>query len=134
MTSVTRELPLAGLIEEAKAFQAWRMSNLPRLDPSGKILPDDELLLPLRPRRGGRRPTYGPEHYRRVAEVYQEAWAAGLDPTPAVMAWGMKTLKQSVTKTTAAKWAAKARQLGYLPETTRGRMSGWDATQRRGKR
>jgi hypothetical protein len=67
--------------------------------------------------RGGRKPTYGPEHYAEVARIYTAAWRSRASPTKAVEAWG------SVSYTTAAKWVAKARALGLLPPTTKGRPS-----------
>jgi hypothetical protein len=63
----------------------------------------------------GRPPLYGPEHFREVAEVYRSAFAIGMPPTLAV------AKRFTVTKSTAAKWIAKARALGLLPPTTRGR-------------
>ena len=66
---------------------------------------------------GGRKPSYGPEHYAEVARVYTAAWRSGASPTKAVEAWG------SVSYPTAAKWVAKARTLGLLPPTTKGRPS-----------
>jgi hypothetical protein len=67
--------------------------------------------------RAGRRPTYGPEHYAEVARIYTAAWRNRASPTKAVEAWG------SVSYPTAAKWVAKARALGLLPPTTKGRPS-----------
>jgi hypothetical protein len=63
----------------------------------------------------GRPPLYGPDHYLEVARIYREAFAIGIPPTLAV---GRRFV---VTKSTAAKWISKARALGLLPPTTRGR-------------
>jgi hypothetical protein len=69
------------------------------------------------PRRGGRK-GHGDRHYAAVAEVYAIAWAGGGHPTKAVAEhW-------SVAKTTAAKWVLRARELGFLQPTTRGRPGG----------
>lgn len=64
--------------------------------------------------RTGRPRLYGPEHYREVSLVYSEAYHKGLAPTGAV------ARAFHVNKSTAAKWVAKSRRLGFLPETTRG--------------
>jgi hypothetical protein len=69
------------------------------------------------PRRGGRK-GHGDDHYAAVAEVYATAWADGFHPTKAVAEhW-------SIAKTTAAKWVFRARDLGFLEPTTRGRPGG----------
>ena len=69
------------------------------------------------PRRGGRK-GHGDDHYAAVAEVYATAWADGVHPTKAVSEhW-------TVAKTTAAKWVFRARELGFLQPTTRGRPGG----------
>ena len=77
---------------------------------------------------GGRKPAYGPEHYAEVARVYTAAWRSGASPTKAVEAWG------SVSYPTAAKWVAKARTLGLLPPTTKGRPSTPPAPEREERR
>lgn len=67
--------------------------------------------------RGGRR-GHGPAHYADVATVYADAWAKGGHPTQAVSGhW-------TVAKATAAKWVARARELGFLEPTTKGRAGG----------
>jgi hypothetical protein len=69
--------------------------------------------------KGGRPKKYGEDHYRRVAKIYREADADGLDPTRAVAdAFGLDTRKRS----TAAKWVAKCRPptRNLLPRTVRG--------------
>lgn len=69
------------------------------------------------PRRGGRK-GYGDDHYATVAEVYATAWADGVHPTKAVAEHWL------IAKTTAAKWVSRARDLGFLEPTTRGRPGG----------
>ena len=68
------------------------------------------------PRRG-RRPRYGPPFFAQVAQVYTEAMGRREAPTVAVAKWGQ------VNKSTAAKWVSKARALGLLPPTSRGRAA-----------
>ena len=68
------------------------------------------------PRRG-RRPTYGPAFFALVTRVYTEAMGRREPPTVAVAQWG------HVSKSTAAKWVSKARELSLLPPTSRGRAA-----------
>lgn len=68
-------------------------------------------------KRPGRR-GHPPGHYRDVAGVYANAWLAGEPPTKAVAE------KFSVNPATAAKWVSKARKLGFLEPTGRGRAGG----------
>jgi hypothetical protein len=65
-------------------------------------------------RHGGRPPKYGPEHWDEVARVYHEGFQ-NRTPTRAV------ARHFKVSDTAAAKWIAKCRKLGLLPETTRGK-------------
>lgn len=56
-----------------------------------------------------------PDHFEMVADIYRAAARAGLPPT--------KTVQERlgpVSHSTAAKWVAKCRKLGLLPETSRG--------------
>lgn len=69
------------------------------------------------PVRVGRRPIYGRAHFAQVAGVYTDAMRRGKAPTSAVASWG------TVDKSTAAKWVARARALGLLPATTKGRAA-----------
>jgi hypothetical protein len=50
-----------------------------------------------------------PEHYKQVAEVYDEAIGSGDPPTQAV------ALAFEVPYTTAARWVRRSRSLGMLP-------------------
>lgn len=75
------------------------------------------------PRRG-RPPKYGPEHFEEVARVYREAFAINRTPTRAV------ARHFETTSAAAAKWVARCRQLGLLPETSRGKAR---AIQHRGR-
>lgn len=58
----------------------------------------------------------GDEHYREVARVYARALQEGRRPTKAVQEF------YTVEKSTAAKKVARARERGFLPMTTRGRV------------
>lgn len=57
------------------------------------------------------------DHYRRVAEVYQQAVAVGAPPRPEIAKWG------TCSESTASKWIRGARDRGFLPPTTQGRAS-----------
>jgi hypothetical protein len=58
----------------------------------------------------------GDDHYREVAAVYAQAMQEGRPPTKAVQE------HFTVEKSTAAKKVARARERGFLPKTTRGRV------------
>ena len=64
---------------------------------------------------GGRPLMYDEEHWQQVAGVYRDAAKRGDAPTKAVAEWGQ------VSKSAAAKWVARCRDLGLLPPTQRGR-------------
>lgn len=58
----------------------------------------------------------GDDHYREVAAVYARALQEGQPPTKAVAE------HFTVEKSTAAKKVARARERGFLPKTTKGRV------------
>jgi transposase len=66
--------------------------------------------------RRGRR-AHPPEHYAEVAEVYRTAYRLQQSPTQAVAD------QFKVEKSTAAKYVARARERGLLPQTSRGKPS-----------
>lgn len=66
----------------------------------------------------GRPVSYGPEHFATVAEIYTAAWKTGANPTAEVA----KVFQTS--RSAAAKWVARARAMGLLPQTTKGRAKG----------
>ena len=79
-------------------------------------------------KRGPGRPAvYDRAHFEQVAGIYAEALRYGEAPTEAV------AFEMHVSKSTAAKWVAKARsqKLGLLPETVRGKAAAWPATKKR---
>lgn len=90
--------------------------NPPRAD----VQDAPEVLVPRRLAKPGRR---GPQHYAQVARVYAEALTAGrLDPTRAVAQKFFDVGYPSAgQRSTAAKWVAKARRLGFLYPTERRR-------------
>lgn len=62
----------------------------------------------------GRPPTYGPDHFAEVADVYRAAWAETGKPLEAI------SERWNVSKSAAGKWAARCREMGLLPRTSRG--------------
>lgn len=126
-----RSIPVGRLVDDARAGrsrglridaaleQAAETGMLRRLEP-GEPLPEHLQRLAeayqAGPRRG-RPPEYGPEHFAEVARVYAAAWRLGRAPTRAVAE------RWTVSKATAAKWVARARRLGLLPKTSRGRAA-----------
>lgn len=80
------------------------------------------------PKRKGRPPLYGPEHFAKVAEKYMQAWATSDAPTQAVAD------AFTVERSTAAKWVARARGMGLLGEARPGRPGFASAPRRKRKR
>lgn len=58
----------------------------------------------------------GDDHYRSVAETYAQAVKTGHPPTAAVAE------RFTISKSAAAKQVARARERGFLPKTSRGRV------------
>ncbi len=79
------------------------------------------------PRGPGRPPQYGDEHFEKVAAIYTAALRLGDPPTLAVAEDFV------VSKSTAAKWIARAREKGLLPETAQGKAAAWPADKTRRK-
>jgi hypothetical protein len=77
--------------------------------------------------RTGRPVERGPEHLAQVAKVYRDAFRAGERPTKVVA----ETWK--VSRTTAAKWVARAREAGLLGPTTQRRAGGVPIEDRPGR-
>jgi hypothetical protein len=72
--------------------------------------------------------TYPPEHWERVAEVYQKAWEAGVKgPTSDV------EVQFDVTYSTARNWVSRCRSKGLLASTTRGKAAGGPSKKRKGQ-
>lgn len=76
-----------------------------------------ETLVSAKQKKPRGRPALPPEHYVDVARIYTEAYQRGLKPTKAVQE------ELSVSKSTAAKWVSRCRELGLLPLTRRGKPS-----------
>lgn len=125
-TTVWRSVPLGRLIREATVRQVELAEAVARHHERlaalyggevSVIRAEAEASLEAWSRRGPA-PRYGREHFAAVAETYAAALVAGERPTKAV------ATRFVVSKSTAAKWVAKARDLGLLGSTERGRAGG----------
>ena len=145
-----RRLPVGRLVDRARREYRERLQAASGLDPSpGDWNPDtpqeerqpilDQLRAGIRARlplverefaseRKGRPSLYGPEHFARVVEVYLKTLSAGGNPTAEV------ARRFGVTRSAAAKWVARAREMGLLPPTTRGRAGAIPAPTPKGRR
>ncbi|MDQ3640971.1 MAG: hypothetical protein M3450_05760 [Actinomycetota bacterium] len=137
-TTVWRSIPLGRLVREAAVRQvevaeavARHHERLAALygGEASSIREEADASLERWSKRGPA-PRYGREHFAAVAETYAAALVAGERPTKAV------ATKFTVSKSTAAKWVAKARGLGLLGSTERGRAGGIPSaeTQEEGER
>ena len=123
-TSVLRQLNLSTLIADAKEALAVSLRArafhglLDRADSDSAEYQELADAAEEAPTRRGRKPTYGRAHYARVAEIYARAIVVGIDARNAVAE------SESVSPTAAAKWIARARELGFLEPTERGKAGG----------
>jgi hypothetical protein len=113
-TGVLRAIPLSTLIENAvqKSIDLFEMvdrQNWNTAPTARKRLPAARRATE-RPKRTGRPTLYDRKHYKRVAAIYDAAVRAGSRaPTKAVAE------NYRVSKSAAAKWVARARQMGLIP-------------------
>lgn len=125
---ILRKLHLSELVERAIADYRESLEKAVEVDPSewgpyAEIFEDlkewaQEMLPAIEQRsKGTGRKGHPPERWVKVAAVYREAHAQRQPPTLAV------ANEFNVSKSTAAKYVAKARHLGLLPPTTRGKPS-----------
>jgi hypothetical protein len=116
--SAYRALPLGEIVKAAK------QKLLRDAGPQGgdveleKLKEKAERELRRRDTSLGGAPGRPPEHFAEVANVYAKAWREGRPPVQAVEMWG------GVSRSAAAKWVYRARQLGLLAPTTKGKPSG----------
>lgn len=121
VTSVAVRLPLGALLARVLSDYS-HVSDLIAKSPNASdelraSVGEHQAVVDSSPIRRGRSPLYGVPHYTRVARIYADAMAGGNPPTLAVAEWA------NVHKSTAANWVARARDLGLLPPTTRGRAA-----------
>lgn len=123
-SSIWRSFPVGQTIERQAAGWEDKLKEL--VETGGQISERwEEQLAAFRQhtgRRGGRPPDpdKGPDHFREVALCYAEAWRRRERPRQAVAKrWG-------ISPSTASKWIARARDLGFLSPTSAGRAGGID--------
>jgi hypothetical protein len=117
-----RRLPLATIVEETRQSQAGFLNWWAELDEQRReqLRRKTQALADGAPRsgKGGRPPEYGPEHYAEVADAYSAAHQSRRDPRQAVAE------HLHLSPSAAAKHVAKARKLGLLGPTMKGRAGG----------
>lgn len=106
--SLLRKLPIGRLIDATRDQETW-MADF--LDPSQR---DEQWSRDRAAWRGELEDDESP--HAEVARVYLEALRIGRKPTRAVQR------HFTITYSAAAKRVARAREAGYLPETTKGRL------------
>jgi hypothetical protein len=101
MTSTLRDVKIA----EIAAEERERLEHIPASKPEPEVL-----LAGMRPATVKR--------LARVAEIYQEAWRAGENPTKAV------ARRMNTTAPAAGNLVKRARDAGFLPPTSAGKPQG----------
>jgi transposase len=126
--SAIRSVPLQRLIDKALAEETKNLRRWARRagdSDSGDYLQARAAAAEASlPRAQGRPREYSEEHFKEVADAYTRAWKIGDRPTKAVAE------QWQVSRSTAAKWVARARATGLLPATERGRPLGGDSARR----
>ena len=107
-----RSLPMGGLIGASRDYMSWLL-NLETTDSVWKEQTSAERDAINSTRRGR---DLGDDHYQEVAQVYSDAVNSGHPPTIAV------ATHFTIAKSSAAKKVARARERGFLPPTSRGRI------------
>jgi hypothetical protein len=127
MASDLRALRIGELIDKHRPVEVIEIR-----DPDSGEPPDRIIVSGPGPRRQGRPPLYGMDHWRKVSVVYRKADATNKKGTRAV------ARHFGVTQSTAAHWVARCREpeIGLLPPTTRGKTRSYMPPKagRRGKR
>jgi hypothetical protein len=116
--SAYRALPLGEIVKAAKRKLLRDAGPLGGDVGLEKLKEKAQRELGRRDKSLGGAPGRPPEHFAEVADEYAKAWREGRPPVQAVAAWG------GVSRSAAAKWVYRARQLGLLAPTTKGRPSG----------
>lgn len=118
-TSVLRSIPLGSLVEEARGRHIRSLRKLQALPAPRELrrraAEQLESFQAGKKGKGGPRLQYGAEHLAQVAEVYLKS---ANKPTTAV------AQHFKVPYSTAAKWVARARRIGVLAPTTKGKAGG----------
>jgi hypothetical protein len=126
--SLLRSIRLAELID--KHFVTFK-TRLTSQDSDGTVYTIETGDYTATRRRGGPPPKYGPEHFAEVARVYREAYSNNRKPTRAVAQHFTRKLRHGVSESAAAKWVFRCRNLGLLPQTTRGKARAVEPSKRK---
>ena len=125
--ALIRSLPVASLIRDLRrglSDVARHAANDPeRSEEDRTTLLARSSELAKSPRR-----VHDDDHFARVADIYRDAWSAGDSPTKAVAE------QMGTTRSAAAKWVSRARQLGLLGATEQRVAGGVQAGRRKGTR
>jgi hypothetical protein len=108
--SVIRSLPVATLVRSNRQGLADIAAHV-AADPATSAENREMLTERAAELRSSTRRLYDAEHFAQVAAIYSKAWEAGDAPTRAVAE------QMKATRSAAAKWVARARQLGMLGKT-----------------
>lgn len=124
-SSLIRDIPLASLVDqyikdvhlqERMEMDAGATNYLPEFEEwkqrAKEVLKGLEAA---KETKKGGRPGHPPEHYAEVAEIYARAYKERRSPLVAIQD------HFSISKSTAAKWVSRCRELGLLPPTERGK-------------
>ena len=129
--TVWRSFPAAQTIDKARRGSRRLLEKLAEEAPGSleeKNRKDLELYREPDPRRGGRPRLYDQDHFRKVADVYRDAWRRSNSPTQTVAS------RFNVSPSTAAKWVKRARDMGFLGKTTAGRPGIGDSQTKKRRR
>lgn len=108
--------------DETKTLEYWDGTRwVPTPARPGQALAMATLAWAREPGTRGRPPAYEPAFYARVAEAYSRARAEHRPPTKAVAE--SRELGGPRSHSAAAKLVARARRMGLLPPTTKGRAA-----------
>ncbi len=125
--SALRAVPLRELIDDTlfqqtKSLRRWARAAGPSGGEASDLRDRVAAAEASLGRAPGRPPEYTEDHFKLVADAYTRAWKINLPPRAAV------ATRWQVSRSTAAKWVARARQMGFLPPTERGRPRGGQPT------
>jgi hypothetical protein len=122
--SLLRDMPLASLVRENKQaasdLRRW-YSTQKKATRRGRQLAFKQAEAFEAPRQR----KYGREHYAKVAEIYATAYGKHQPPTKAVAE--SPELGGPVSRSTAAKWVARAREMHLLGTTSMRKAGGVDS-------
>lgn len=108
--SLMRSLPVATLVRNNRQGLADIAAHV-AADPATSAEIREMLTERAGELRSSTRRLHDADHFGRVAAIYSRAWEAGDPPTRAV------AKEMNATRSAAAKWVARARQLGLLGRT-----------------